>query len=281
MNIAVASGKGGTGKTTVAVGLALALRDGKVRLLDCDVEEPNCAIFMNPEWQCRTTVNLPIPLIDKDKCNACGKCAEVCEFNAIAVFTENAIVFPELCHGCGGCALFCPEGAITETGRVVGEVEKGMSENIEFAHGSLRISEAMSPPLIRAVKRYATSGSINIIDCPPGASCPVIAALKDADYTVLVTEPTPFGLNDLELAVETVRIMGLRFGVVINRADAGDDRVRRYCEREEIEILLEIPEDRRIAEAYSTGKPLNEAAPEYAEAMQSLAARLTAQEART
>ena len=281
MNIAVASGKGGTGKTTVAVGLARALEDENVRLLDCDVEEPNCALFLRPDFTNIERVQVPIPLIDETKCTACGKCAEVCEFNAIAVLAKNAIVFPELCHGCGACSIFCPESAITETGREVGEVERGRAGKIEFIHGKLRVGEAMSPPLIRAVKKYAAPDAINIIDCPPGASCPVIAALGGSDYAVLVTEPTPFGLNDLEIAVETARTMGLRFGLVINRSDSGDDRARRYCEREDIEILLEIPEDRRIAEAYSVGLPLNEAAPEYAEAMRGLAARLTSQEART
>lgn len=261
MIVAIASGKGGTGKTTVAVSLALAVKDD-VRLLDCDVEAPNCHIFLKPELNLRETLGIPIPVVDAAKCDACGKCAEICQYNAIAVLKSGALVFPELCHGCGGCVLVCPTGAICEGSRQIGVLETGHAGKLEFVHGRLRVGEAMSPPLIRAVKKHALPNRLNIIDSPPGTSCPVVAALKDSDYVILVTEPTPFGLHDLTLAVETVRKMGIPFGVVINRSDIGDDRVGEYCSDENIPILLEIPDDRWIAEGYSRGRAAVEARPE-------------------
>ena len=261
MILAVASGKGGTGKTTVAVNLALSVK-GDIRLLDCDVEEPNCHIFLNPEITREKTVSVPVPLVDARKCNSCGKCSDMCQYNAIAAMKTSTLVFAELCHGCGGCTLVCPTGAITETGREVGVVEAGRAGKLEFVHGRLRVGEAMSPPLIRAVRKYATGDGVTIIDSPPGTSCPVIAAIKDTDYVILVTEPTPFGLHDLTLAVDTVRKMRIPFGVVINRADVGDARVRDYCAKEKIAVLLEIPHDRRIAEAYSRGELMIDAVPE-------------------
>ena len=273
MLITIASGKGGTGKTTIAVNLALSI-EGSVRLLDCDVEEPNCHIFLRPEIRSIETVEMPVPLIDAEKCTACGKCAEICQYNALATLKTETLVFAELCHGCGGCALICPEGAITETGREVGVVERGRADHIEFVHGRLRVGEAMSPPLIRAVRRHAGNDAVTIIDSPPGTSCPVIAALKNSDYVVLVTEPTPFGLHDLTLAVDTVRQMGMPFGVVINRADVGDDRVRDYCTEQRISVLLEIPDDRRIAEAYSRGQPMVEALPDLRRDFLSLMERI-------
>ena len=260
MIVSIASGKGGTGKTTVAVGLALSIT-GDVQLLDCDVEEPNCHIFLKPEIQSSEPVGVPVPLVDESKCTACGKCAQICQYNAIAALKTRPLVFPELCHGCGGCALICPEGAISETSREVGVVETGCAGRIQFVHARLRVGEAMSPPLVRAVKKHVKRDGATIIDCPPGTSCPVIMAVKDSDYVILVTEPTPFGLHDLILAVETVRQMGVPFGVVVNRADVGDARVRDYCGSEGISVLLEIPDDRRIAEAYSRGEPIVRALP--------------------
>ncbi|MFH0965681.1 MAG: ATP-binding protein [Planctomycetota bacterium] len=261
MIVAVASGKGGTGKTTVAVSLALSV-DGPVRLLDCDVEEPNCHLFLAPDIVRRETVGVPVPVVDETKCDACGLCAEVCEYNAIAALKTRPLVFPELCHGCGGCTLVCPKGAITEGSRMIGVVESGRAGRVAFVHGRLRVGEAMAPHLIRAVKKHAGDDMINIVDAPPGTSCPVIAAVRGSDHVILVTEPTPFGLHDLTLAVETVREMGLSFGVLINRADIGDDRVRRYCAAEGVPVLAEIPDDRRIAEAYSRGETAIEAVPE-------------------
>jgi len=253
--IAVASGKGGTGKTTVAVALALSA-ERPVRFLDCDVEEPNAHIFLKPQIRRSESVGIPIPSVDEAKCNACGECGRICQYHAIVSLKTKPLVFPELCHGCGGCAKVCPTGAITEVDREIGVVEVGTCDGIGFAQGRLNIGHPMSPPLIRAVKKHASDEGLTVIDCPPGTSCPVIAAVRGTDFVLLVTEPTPFGLHDLKLAVETVRELGLRFGVVINRADIGDGRVSDFCRTEDIPILLEIPEDRRIAEAYSRGESI-------------------------
>lgn len=269
MILAVASGKGGTGKTTVAVNLALAA-PGTVRLLDCDVEEPNCHIFLNPLIQTRRTVGIPVPEVDESKCTACGECGRICQYHAIVALKTAPLVFPELCHGCGGCAKVCPTGAISEVGHEIGVVETGSSGLVELVQGRLNVGHPMSPPLIRAVKRHCVEAERIIIDCPPGTSCPVISALRGSDFVVLVTEPTPFGLHDLTLAVETVRRIGIPFAVVINRADAGDGRVRRYCREERIRLLLEIRDDRRVAEAYSRGQAAVEALPEYRRVFQRL-----------
>jgi MinD superfamily P-loop ATPase len=260
--LAVASGKGGTGKTTIAVNLALTA-PGPVRLLDCDVEEPNCHIFLKPEIRQQEPVGIPIPVVDESKCTACGECGRICQYHAIVSLKTKPLVFPELCHGCGGCALVCPTGAISETLREVGVIESGNRDTVAFAQGRLNIGHPMSPPLVRAVKRHLSLNGTTILDCPPGTSCPVIAALRGSHFVLLVTEPTPFGLHDLTLAVEMVRKLGLPFGIVINRSDAGDRKVWEYCRRENIPILLEIPEDRRIAEAYSKGELIVEALAEY------------------
>lgn len=264
MIISIASGKGGTGKTTVATNLALSLESG-VQLLDCDVEEPNCHLFLNPLIEETETVFTPVPEIDEDKCTFCRKCVDICRFKVIAIVGETVLTFPELCHSCGGCMLVCPEDAITETGRELGVVEKGSLNNIDFVHGRLRIGEAMSPPLIKKVRSFARSDKINIIDAPPGTSCPVIAAMKNTDFVLLVTEPTPFGLHDLKLAVEAVKILGIPHGLVINRSDIGDSRAWEYAGQENLPILMEIPFDRRIAEAYSRGRPIVEEMPEWKE----------------
>ena len=250
MILAVASGKGGTGKTTVATNLAvtMARRGGTTCYLDCDVEEPNGHIFLKPQITKSTLVGVPVPEVDMDRCTGCGKCGEICRYSAIVCINEKVLTFPELCHGCGGCALVCPEEAISEVLREVGTVEEGMSENVRFVQGRLRVGEAMSPPLIREVKKRVPWEGVAVVDVPPGTSCPVIEAVKDADFVILVTEPTPFGLNDLELAVAMVRELGLPMGVLINRSDVGDARVNEYCERENIELLLEIPDERRVAE---------------------------------
>jgi MinD superfamily P-loop ATPase len=262
MIISVASGKGGTGKTTVATNLALSV-ETPVRFLDCDVEEPNAHLFIHPDFERSETITTPVPQVDENKCTLCGKCAEICQFKAIVVIGETVLPFPELCHSCGGCMEVCPEGAITETGRNLGVIEAGHRNGLEFIHGRLRVGEAMSPPLIREVKAYAHRDTLTIIDAPPGTSCPVIAAMKGADFILLVTEPTPFGLHDLKLAVGAVKILGIPCGLVINRADMGDDQVMAYAEEEEIPVLMEIPFDRRIAEVYSTGDVLVEVVPEW------------------
>lgn len=276
MRIAVASGKGGTGKTTIASNLAYYLVGiGKnVTLVDCDVEEPNDHLFLTPQWENRFTVSVPVPEVDKEKCTACGLCSELCQFSAIACINEIVLTFPELCHGCGLCSRICPPGAIKEIPREVGVVESGHADGIYFVHGKLRIGEAMSPPLIKEVKMQSPAYGITIIDSPPGTSCPVIEAIKETDFVLLVTEPTPFGLNDLQLAVEMVREVGIPFAVVINRSNIGDDRVFKYCEKESIPILMEIPEDRRIAEVYSMGKLILKEIPIYTAKFSTLATAL-------
>lgn len=265
MLIAVASGKGGTGKTTLAVNLAVALNENgkRVTYADCDVEEPNGGLFLNPKIDKTMQVGLPVPQVDDEKCDGCGKCGEICRFSAIVVLAGKPLTFPELCHGCGGCALVCGPKAITEVPRNMGEIEIGKAGEINYIAGRLTIGEAMPVPLIREVKNSLPSADYTLIDAPPGTSCPVIEAVKGADFIVLITEPTPFGLNDLQLAVEMVREMKLPFGVALNRAGIGDDRVKEYCRQEDIQLLAEIPNDRRIAEAYSRGELIIQALPEY------------------
>ncbi len=265
MKIAIASGKGGTGKTTVATNLAVTLdKNGeKVRLLDCDVEEPNCHLFMNPTIEQSVEITVPVPEVDGDKCNACGECGRICRFSAIISLKTKALSFPELCHACGGCMLVCEPGAITEVPRTVGTLEKGKAGGVDMAFGRLRIGEVMSPPLIASVKKEIDPSVINIIDAPPGTTCPTVEAMRGSDYILLVTEPTPFGLHDLKLAVETIRELGIPHGVLVNRSDLGNDEVGKYCEHEGIEVLLEIPFDRKLAEAYSRGNVASAVLPEY------------------
>jgi MinD superfamily P-loop ATPase len=271
--IAIASGKGGTGKTLVATSLALA-SDEDIQFLDCDVEEPNAYVFLKPQLQNTIPVMLPFPKIDIEKCTGCGKCAEFCEYNALAVVKGKAIVFSELCHSCGGCSLVCPENAISETTRQIGVVEIGEAYGMPVIDGVLDVGEAIAPPIINAVKAQAKPDLITIIDCPPGTACPMIESVKGSDYCILVTEPTPFGHHDLTLAVDVMRELEIPCGVIINRASIGDDKVRQYCEAEHIEILMQIPMDRKIAEAYSDGIPLVEAFPEYKEKFTKLLRRI-------
>ncbi|MDA8408700.1 MAG: ATP-binding protein [Deltaproteobacteria bacterium] len=263
MIVAVASGKGGTGKTTVATSLALVL-ETRSQILDCDVEEPNCHILLKPTILATDTVNLPVPSVDLEKCTLCGKCGEVCQFSAIVPIGKTVIAFPELCHGCGACSMLCPEEAIHEVPRSLGVVETGMAGSVEFVQGRIRIGEAMAPPLIRAVKTRIDSDKLAILDAPPGASCPVITTVKGADFVIMVTEPTPFGLNDLVIAVEAIQGLGIPMGVVINRSDIGDSAVKDFCHNKGLPLLMEIPHHRKIAEGYAKGAPLIESMPEYA-----------------
>jgi MinD superfamily P-loop ATPase len=273
MIISIASGKGGTGKTTVATNLALSL-DMDVQVLDCDVEEPNAHLFIQPNMGDAKTITTPVPEVDMEKCTLCGKCGEICQFKAIVIIGETVLPFHELCHSCGGCVEVCPEKAITEIGRELGVIESGHRNGLAFVHGRLRVGEAMSPPLIKKVREYTQPGVLTIIDAPPGTSCPVIASMTEADFVLLVTEPTPFGLHDLKLAVGAVKTLGIPCGLVINRSDVGDDHVTRYAEKEGVPILMEIPFDRRIAEAYSKGKMIVDVMPEWKEAFNNLYLRI-------
>lgn len=264
MIISIASGKGGTGKTTVATNLAVSIESG-VEILDCDVEEPNAHLFLHPVIEQEEPVTVVVPEVDEEKCTLCGKCAEICRFNAIVVLGKTVLTFPEMCHSCGGCFEVCSENAISETGRLVGTVEKGHRNGLNFTHGRLRVGEAMSPPLISKVRSFAGPGMFTIIDAPPGTSCPVITAIKGTDFVLMVTEPTPFGLHDLKLGVEAINLLGIPCGLLINRSDIGDDKVRDYAEQEDLPILMEIPFDRKIAEAYSRGELIVDVMPEWKE----------------
>ena len=263
MILSIASGKGGTGKTTVAVNLALSLLNKEVQYMDCDVEEPNAHLFLKPSIQRVTSVGIPVPRIDETKCTSCGKCAKVCEYHAIALIVKTVLVFDEMCHGCGACSYLCPERAILEVEREIGIIQEGYANGISFINGILNIGEPMASPLIRKVKERIQKDKIVILDAPPGTSCPVIETVKGSDFCLLVTEPTPFGLNDLELAVGMLEKLGIAKGVVINKADLGDRGVWDYCKSKEIPVLMEIPMDRKIAESYSKGIPIVADHPSY------------------
>ena len=277
MKIAIASGKGGTGKSTVATNFAYLLSKNykDICLLDCDVEEPNSHIFLKPYFNKTEKIYVATPEVNQEKCIKCGKCAEVCQFNALAFVKDKVLIFPELCHGCGSCALACPVNAIGKKGREVGVVEQGCGEGFGFIHGKLRIGEAMSPPLIKAVKKTVLKENgeeykIQILDCPPGTSCPAIAAVYGTDYVFMVTEPTPFGLYDLNLGVEVIKKLGIPFGIIINRSGENDSLIENYAKTQKIEILAKIPDDRKIAECYSGGNLVLKVLPEYKEAFNPL-----------
>ncbi len=284
MRITVASGKGGTGKTTVAVNLALSLAaaGSPLTFLDCDVEEPNAHIFLRPQIEREETTGILIPEVDDDLCTYCGRCAEVCVFHAIAVIGKQVLVFPELCHGCGSCAYNCPEKAITEVLRPTAKLRWGKATwegaPIAFGEGVLDVGQAMATPVIRELKRKGLPNegeAIAILDAPPGNSCPVVETMRGSDFVLLVTEPTPFGLHDLRLAVQVARDeLGLPAGVVINRDGVGDDSVERFCAEAGLPILMRIPLDRRIAEAYAQGETIVARLPEYRERFLALYRRI-------
>ena len=262
MIVTVASGKGGTGKTTVAVNLALSV--GSARLLDCDVEEPNAHTLLHPRELQTTIVTVLTPRVNQEKCTLCGKCAEFCQFNAIFVGKTKTMIYEEMCHSCGGCKLVCPEeGAITEVDRPIGKTHQSTIEDTHLVYGELSIGEPIATTLIQAVKNQISPDSINILDAPPGTACPVIETMRESDFLVLVTEPTPFGLHDLSMAVDVVKELGIPFGVIINRAGIGDEGVAKFCEKDNIPILMEIPFNRTIAELYSRGTPFVQEMPEW------------------
>lgn len=275
LKIAVASGKGGTGKTLVAVNLALSV--GADQVLDCDVEEPNDHIFLNPVNVLSEKVEILVPEINEVKCSYCRRCAEFCQYNALFVAGDSAMVFKELCHSCGGCKLICPEEAITETSRDIGEVLIGKRKNIELVYGKLKVGEALAVPVISAVKNKDKKVGLVVLDSPPGSACPVVESILGSDYCIMVTEPTPFGLHDLKVAVEVVRQLEIPIGVLVNFAGVGNREVYEFCEEKGIPIIMEIPYDRRIAELYSRGIPFIYEMPEWGLEFQRLLERIREQ----
>lgn len=275
MKIAIASGKGGTGKTTIAINLALALSQREpIQFLDCDVEEPNAHLFLNPLFNHEQSVDKLLPLIKTDACIGCGACVESCEFNALALMGGNVLLYDALCHGCGRCTLVCPAGAISETPHQLGILQSGSSRGFSFSQGLLKIGETMATPIIHALKETIEPDKLAILDSPPGTGCPMIATLHDASVALLVTEPTPFGHHDLKAAVGVARTLNVPVAVVINRQGIGNHQVEKYCQQEDIPILLTIPFDRAIAESYAIGTPLVDAIPSWREAFLGLADQL-------
>ncbi len=267
LRIAVVSGKGGTGKTTVATSLALVCPDDHTVLLDCDVEAPNDHIFVKPTFKTKHPATIPTPVLIANRCDACGVCAEVCRFHAIVCIGGETLIFPELCHGCGSCVMQCPRDALKEVEREIGQLDLGSTAaGVRLAQGRLNVGEPMPVPVIRQLKswRKIKSVGVEIRDAPPGTSCSVVETLRGADVALLVTEPTPFGLHDLRLGVELVRKMDIPKGVVINRSEPDrKSEVHKFCNENKVPILLEIPFRREIASALAAGEPLVNAFPEY------------------
>jgi len=267
MRIVVASGKGGTGKTTIATSLAMvAAEHSLVHFLDCDVEAPNAGLFLNPQISDRKDVGILIPRVNENRCTYCGDCAQACQFHAIVTVGKKVLVFPELCHGCGSCTLVCPEKAISEELDVLGELQAGRALNqIGFTQGILNVGEPMAVPIIRELKKWElfSSSPFEIRDAPPGASCPVVETLRGADFALLVTEPTPFGLHDLKQVVEVLCELGIPSGVIINRDGIGNADVEHYCEEVGLPILMRIPMKREIAVGIASGVPLVEISSDF------------------
>ena len=264
----MASGKGGTGKTTVAVNLALSLEN--VHVFDCDVEEPNAHTLLHPKQVDTIPITVPTPVIDQDKCDLCGACADFCQFNALFVGKTKVILYEEICHSCGGCVLVCPTKAITERDRQVGIIHTDSTGEVKLTYGSLNVGEPMAVPIIKAVKSIAGADEISIIDAPPGTSCTMIETVAECAYVILATEPTPFGLHDLIMTVDVMDRIGIPYGVIINRSDIGDDETQKYLKNKGVDILMEIPFDRRIAELYSKGIPFVPELPEYRKKFQDM-----------
>ncbi len=277
MRIVFASGKGGTGKTTIAVNFAyfLAASKKRVQYLDCDVEEPNGQIFLKPAISNRKPTKVMVPVIDQSKCTSCGECSSKCQFNALVTLPGNILIFPELCHGCGLCVKVCPESAIKEGEREIGYTETGKSENnLEFVQGVLNVGEPMAVPLIQEVKRQYNEDCIQIIDAPPGTSCPVVKTIADADAVVMVTEPTPFGLHDLKVAVSMAQNMGKLIGVVINREKGEFLPLENYLTKNKLPVLMTLPEDRDIARHYSLSYLIVKTLPIYIDRFEMLSVNL-------
>jgi MinD superfamily P-loop ATPase len=268
MIVAIASGKGGTGKTTVAVNMALSLEN--VQLLDCDVEQPNAHLLLHPTTEREEEVYVPTPTIDESMCDHCGQCGKFCQYNAIFVSPKEVVLFTDQCHSCGGCTIICPKAAVSEVQHRIGKLKYGSNEGVEIVSGELNVGEPIAVPVIRAVKRQIKKGKTVILDSPPGTSCPVMEAVAGSDFCVLVTEPTPFGLHDLRIAMQVLKELAIPFGVVVNRAGIGTRAVDEYCKANNIPILLEIPYQRRIAELYSKGIPFIVEMPEWKERFQAL-----------
>jgi len=263
--LSIASGKGGTGKTLVATSLAQSL--GRAVLADCDVEEPNSYLFF-PELveRERRTVYATVPVVDQEKCTRCGICSDFCAYHALAVLPQEVLIFPELCHGCRGCIIACPEKAITAGSRPIGTVKRAKAGDVDLIWGELNLGEPMATPLIKEVKEEIEERARDetiLIDCPPGTACPVIEAVRDSDFCLLVTEPTPFGLHDLDLAVSVLDRLDIPCGVVVNKSGSGDDAVYGYCKEKGLPIMLEVPMSRKIAEIYSKGQIFTREMPEW------------------
>lgn len=279
MIVSIASGKGGTGKTTVSASLASVWKK-PVLAVDLDVEEPNLHLFLKPEISHQEKIYLEIPVVDESKCTLCRMCSDLCQFQAIKVMGDTLLTFTEMCHGCGGCLAICPEGALSPGQRELGILSQGSSQGkISFLMGSLRVGEAMSPPLMTIVKKrmmkiLEKQKADAIIDAPPGVSCPAVCAVMDSDLIILVTEPTPFGFHDFRLAWESFSSMGKPMAVVINRAGLGDNSVYQFCDEKKLPILASIPYDRNIAQAYSKGQVVAGLSPELEHKFSDLARAL-------
>ncbi len=261
--VAVASGKGGTGKTSLTVNLALSL--GRVQVLDCDVEEPNAQILLQPNQTKTEPVYTAVPKVDEALCTYCGDCSKFCRYNALLTLKDKIMIFPELCHSCGGCILVCPKKALFEEKHQIGTLHYATADNINVVWGELTVGKPLAVPIIKAVKQQIDKTRDVIVDSPPGTSCSFVETVRGCDFCLLVTEPTPFGLYDLQIAVDVLRKIGIPFGVVVNRAGVGDCKVYDYCAKQNIRILMEIPYDRKIAELYSQGIPFSKEIPGWTE----------------